>query len=53
MVCADVERNHIFGADAAPGHIHHIHHIAVAVGGDHQHRHREQIGIDTQFFFHK
>ena len=52
MILADVERHHILRTDAAPCHIHHIHSIVVAVGGDHQHGHRKQIRMDPQFFFH-
>ena len=52
VTLADVKRHHVFGTDAAPGHVHHVNNAVLAVGCYHKHRHREQIRIYAQIFFH-
>ena len=47
MTLVNVQRHHILRADPAPRHVHHVDCIIVAVGGDHQHRHWEQIGVNA------
>ena len=50
MVFVEVEGDHIFGADAAPCHVHDIHFAVFAVGRDHEHRHREYVRLYAEIF---
>ena len=53
VVGLQVQRDHVLGANAAPGHHHHIHRVVLVVGADHVGGHGEQVGLDAKIFRHK
>ena len=50
VVFFKVQGDHVFGADAAPGHGHDIDGVVFVIGADHIDGHREQIGLYTKIF---
>lgn len=45
-----VERDHVLGADAAPGHHHDVHAVVLVVGAYHVGGHREEVGLYSKVF---
>ena len=52
VVLFEVQGDHIFCTDSAPGHCHGIYGLIFIVGDDHVCRHGEQERMHTKIFFH-